>query len=120
MNHTWDAPPDPLEALQGGNRSPFDAFVASAAGDLLGFFRRLGALGTEAEDLSQEVFLKMYSSRAQYQPQGRFRAYVMRTARNAWVDACRRRNARPTVMHLAVGSQAGDGGEPEDWLDPED
>lgn len=98
MNDSWDAPPDPLESLQGGDRGPFEAFVSQAAGDLLGFFRRLGAARPDAEDLIQEVFLKMVRSSSHYQPQGRFRAFVLRTARNAWVDRARRAGVRPRLV----------------------
>lgn len=98
MKETWDDPPDPLEALQNGDRNPYEAFVRDAAGDLAGFFRRFGAAPADAEDLVQDVFLKMYRSYHNYRPEGRFRAFVLRTARNAWVDRARRRGARPRLV----------------------
>ncbi len=111
MNDSWDAPPDPLEALRGGDRGPFEAFVSQAAGDLLGFFRRLGAARPDAEDLIQEVFLKMVRSSTHYQSQGRFRAFVLRTARNAWVDRARRAGVRPRLV-----DPGGDGSNGESML----
>lgn len=106
MNDSWDAPPDPLEALQGGDRGPFEAFVSQAAGDLLGFFRRLGARRPDAEDLIQDVFLKMVRNSSHYRPQGRFRAYVLRTARNAWVDRARRAGVRPRLVAPSEGLES--------------
>ena len=107
MKEIWDDPPDPLDALQRGDRSPYEAFVRDAARDLAGFFRRFGAAPADAEDLVQDVFLKMYRSHHSYRPEGRFRAFVLRTARNAWVDRARRIGARPRLV--AGSSQDLDG-----------
>ena len=97
MKGTWDSARDPLAALRRGDPVLFEAFVEGEAGTFLGFFQRHGAGRTEAEDLTQEVFLKLYRNAAQYQPQGTFEAYAMRIARNAWIDHNRRKVARPVV-----------------------
>ena len=98
MLGTWDTDRDPLEALRAGDRGPFEAFVRSETSTFLGFFRRLGADEAEAEDLVQEVFLKLFQSARSYQPAGRFGAFAFRIARNAWIDRRRRGGlrARPT------------------------
>jgi RNA polymerase sigma-70 factor (ECF subfamily) len=90
-----DEPPDPLDALRGGDPAPFEAFVAEWSGRLMGFFRRLGAGRSEAEDLTQDVFLKVYRSTSTYQARSAFGAYVLRVARNAWIDRRRRQAVRP-------------------------
>lgn len=95
MKGTWDADRDPLTALRVGDASPFERFVRREAGRLTGFFVRLGAGAAEAEDLTQETFLKMFRARDSYQPRERFTAYTYRVARNAWVDRVRRGAARP-------------------------
>jgi len=92
---------DPLAALRAGDVGPFEDFVRAGTGSLLAFFRRLGADAQAAEDLTQETFLKMFHAAARYEPRERVEAYAFRVARNAWVDHCRRRAARP---HDAVGS----------------
>jgi RNA polymerase sigma-70 factor (ECF subfamily) len=86
---------DPLEALRAGDRAPFEAFVQSETITFLAFFRRLGAGPTEAEDLVQETFLKLFRTVQTYQPSGRFAAYAFRVARNAWIDQKRRRASAP-------------------------
>ncbi len=95
MKGSWDGDRDPLAALQRGDPRLLEAFVAAEAGSFLRFFRRLGASLHEAEDLVQEVFLKLYRSAPSYDPRSAFGAYALRVARNAWIDRRRRRGARP-------------------------
>src|SRR6185503_19608856 len=66
---------------------------------LIAYFRQRGLSSGRAEDLAQEVFLKLYQSAARYQPEERFEAYCFRVARNAWIDACRRRGANPDLLN---------------------
>jgi len=94
LKDSWDDERDPLAALRGGDREPFEQFVRSEAATLLRFFQRHGALLGEAEDLAQEVFLKLYRSAPTYRAQSRFSSYVLRVARNAWIDHRRRRAVR--------------------------
>lgn len=109
MNRAWDSDGDPLVALQAGDPSLFEAFVAAESVTFLGFFRRLGAKPTEAEDLVQEVFLKLFRHAETYTPTGRFPAFAFRIARNAWIDRSRRLAARPRLV-------SGDGDEDERGL----
>ena len=90
MKAHWDAENDPLTALQGGNAGPFEAFIRLETTTLLGFFRRLGAPPDRAEDLTQELAIKLYSAAKTYTQQGRFSSYLFRAARNLWIDSCRR------------------------------
>jgi RNA polymerase sigma-70 factor (ECF subfamily) len=93
---------DPLAALQAGDPRAFEAFVRARAGSLAGFFQQLGAERGEAEDLTQDVFLKLYRGAAHYRAEGSFAAYCMRLARNAWIDRQRRRAARPAELFAAA------------------
>ena len=95
MKRTWDSNRDPLAALREGDPSLFEAFVAAESPVFLAFFRRLGAPRAEAEDLVQEVFLKLFRHAPTYQPTGKFQAFAFRVARNAWIDRRRRRAVRP-------------------------
>lgn len=100
-----DEPPDPLDALRAGDPRPFEAFVAQWSGRLLGFFRRLGAGRSEAEDLTQDVFLKVYRSTSTYEARQALGSYVLRVARNAWIDRRRRQAARPGGSTLDAGRE---------------
>lgn len=94
MKGTWDFDQDPLAALRGGDPGPFEDFVRLETTTFLGFFRRLGAAPAEAEDLTQELFLKLFRHAETYQTQGRFAGFAFRVARNAWIDRSRRRAHR--------------------------
>jgi len=97
----WKLPRDPLLALREGDPGPFEDLVRTHARTLVAFFRQRGAALGRAEDLTQEVFLRLFQSAGRYQPEERFGAYVFRVARNAWIDECRRRGARPEAASTA-------------------
>jgi RNA polymerase sigma-70 factor (ECF subfamily) len=100
LKGSWDGDRDPLAALRRGDPRLLEAFVAAEAGTFLRFFRRLGASLHEAEDLVQEVFLKLYRSAPTYDARSAFGAFALRVARNAWIDRRRRRGARPEGPQL--------------------
>ncbi len=96
---------DPLVALVAGDPVPFERFVTGQTPLFLAFFRRLGAGPSDAEDLTQEVMLRLFKSAERYQTSGRFEAFAFRVARNAWIDRRRKASVRP---------QAARGGAQED------
>ena len=91
---SWQPERDPLVALHAGDPAPFEDFVRTSTRKLVAFFHHQGASLNRAEDLAQEVFLKLYRRAGRYQPRERFPAYCYRTARNLWIDDCRRTAAR--------------------------
>jgi RNA polymerase sigma-70 factor (ECF subfamily) len=108
LKGSWDLGRDPLRALAQGDPALFEEFVHTEAPTLIGFFVRLGAERGEAEDLTQDVCLKLYRNAATYQAQQAFPAYVLRVARNAWIDRRRRGAAAPRPRSLsAPGPQGG-------------
>jgi RNA polymerase sigma-70 factor, ECF subfamily len=98
---TWNLLNDPLQALQKGDPEPFEAFVPQGLGALKGFFQRRGADSDEAEDLAQEVLMKLVENLDRYSPNGHFAAYVFQIGRNAWIDNRRKRAARPSAVSMA-------------------
>ncbi len=89
-------PSDLLARFQEGDASAFNELVKEMGPRLKGYFFRQGAQSTTAEDLAQHVFLKAFQSRSRYQSSGRLDAYLLRIARNLWIDYCRRR--RPLTL----------------------
>jgi len=96
-----------LVALKAGDPALFEDFVSAESSTFLAFYRRLGVGPSAAEDLVQEVFLKLFRHAASYQPSGRFTAFAFRIARNAWIDASRRgaQRARQEGAALDGGGQ---------------
>ena len=59
------------------------------------FYRRLGDR-QEAEDLAQEVFLRIYRHRQSYQPRARFATWLFHISANVLRNALRTRRRRPS------------------------
>ncbi len=69
------------------------------------FLRRLGDR-QEAEDLTQEVFLRLYRHRKRYQPRARFATWIFHITHNLACNAIRsRHNRRQTRLDPAPGSE---------------
>jgi RNA polymerase sigma-70 factor (ECF subfamily) len=64
---------------------------------VFGYFCRQLRDRAEAEDLTQEVFLRLYRSRARYQPRARFGTWVFHITQNVLRNALRTRRRRPCV-----------------------
>jgi RNA polymerase sigma-70 factor (ECF subfamily) len=71
---------------------------------VFGFFcRRLGDRA-EAEDLTQEVFLRLYRYRQRYQPRARFATWIFHITQNVARNALRTRRRHPCVrLDLGAG-----------------
>ena len=119
LKQSWEDEADPLAALGSGDPGPFEAFVRSEIPVFLGFYQRLGARADEAEDLCQDLFLKLYEHAPTYRPRGRFTAYAFRVARNLWIDRGRREGRRPRLTPLA-NPAAGRSGESSPNVEPAD
>lgn len=59
---------------------------------------RLTQNPTDAEDLSQDVFLKAYSSFHQFRPGTNFRAWLFKILMNTYINQYRRRSRQPSTV----------------------
>lgn len=89
-----------LVRLGEGDLAAFDAIVQLYESRLIGYFQALSGDRQLAEDCAQEVFLKVYRSRATYTPDAPLATFVFRIARNHWIDVYRARKARPEPVSL--------------------
>jgi RNA polymerase sigma-70 factor (ECF subfamily) len=64
---------------------------------IFGRFYRCFADRQEAEDLAQEVFLRLYRSRKRYQPRARFGTWLFHITQNVARNALRSRKRHPCV-----------------------
>lgn len=69
----------------------FSELVRSYGPRLIRFFESLGADNRLAEDLTQELYLKLLRTQAQYQERGQLQAYLFRMANRLWIDYARAR-----------------------------
>lgn len=84
---------DLLARYRSGDRQAFRALVEEYQARMLHFFYRLCWDRDRAEDLTQELFIKLLQGSRRYRPQGKLSTYVYRVATNLWIDHYRA--ARP-------------------------
>lgn len=73
-----------------GDDAAFEKIVLRHQKPLLNFFRRSGVY-TDAEDLVQQTFVRLYRYRARYSPKAKFTTFLYLAARQVRIDEVRRR-----------------------------
>ncbi|MEM8886323.1 MAG: sigma-70 family RNA polymerase sigma factor [Planctomycetota bacterium] len=85
-----------MAALQGGDEEAFTLLVGRHRSAVVNLcFRYLGNRA-DAEDLAQEVFLRVYRARDRYRPEAKFTTWLYRIAVNTSLNELRNRKNRPT------------------------
>ncbi len=82
----------------------FTELVSHYQHRLVGIMRHLVGNTEEAEDLAQEVFLRVYRNRKKYTPQAKFSTWFFTIANNLALNALRNRNRKPAVPLSASDS----------------
>ena len=97
-------------AIAKGDRQAFRQLVDAYRERMLQFFYRLCWDRDRAEDLTQELFLKLMLGSKRYRPQGRMATFVYRVATNLWIDHYRHQRPRPRMYSFdQVTHPGGDG-----------
>jgi RNA polymerase sigma-70 factor (ECF subfamily) len=88
--------------VKAGDDAAFDYLVQKYRRPIIGFMYRMAHNAAAAEDLAQEVFLRVYRSRGSYEPSAKFSTWLYRIATNLGVNFARdTRHERPeNVMNL--------------------
>src|SRR6476646_9353610 len=64
---------------------------------LVGVMQHLVGKAEEAEDLAQEVFLRVYRTRKKYHPKAKFSTWLFTIANNLALNALRSRQRKPSI-----------------------
>jgi RNA polymerase sigma-70 factor (ECF subfamily) len=84
--------------VKAGDQPAFDYLVQKYRRPLVSFMYRMARNAGAAEDLAQEVFLRVYRSRATYEASAKFTTWLYRIATNLAVNHARdTRHERPEV-----------------------
>ncbi|PYX30881.1 MAG: RNA polymerase subunit sigma-24 [Acidobacteria bacterium] len=75
--------------VKAGDQSAFDYLVQKYRRPLVGFMYRMARNAAAAEDLAQEVFLRVYRARETYEPSAKFATWLYRIATNLAVNHAR-------------------------------
>jgi RNA polymerase sigma-70 factor (ECF subfamily) len=82
--------------VKAGDDAAFDYLVQKYRRPIVSFMYRMAHNAGVAEDLAQEVFLRVYRSRANYEPSAKFSTWLYRIATNLGVNHARdTRHERP-------------------------
>lgn len=82
---------DLMLRVRDGDSASFEILLRRYRLPMVSFFRRMVRDEAMAEDLAQEVFLRVYKSRERYQPEARFTTWLYRIATNLALNAIRDR-----------------------------
>src|SRR5579885_3378479 len=79
--------------VQNGDAESFELLLNRYRLPLVSYFVRMVRDRALAEDLAQEVFLRVYQARQRYQPEARFTTWLYRIATNLALNALRDRKS---------------------------
>ncbi len=96
MNDVSEQPTDEALAARAGegDAGAFEMLVRRYEPPLFNYIRRMVGNASEAEDLFQDTFMKVYDNLDRFRPEGSFRGWLYRIATNTCRDALRRRRLR--------------------------
>jgi RNA polymerase sigma-70 factor (ECF subfamily) len=85
-------------AFQRGNTGAFEQLLDKYKIPIVNFIYKFVNNAAEAEDLAQDVFLRIYRARATYEPRARFAAWIYRIAANVALKAVKKARHSPFVF----------------------
>jgi len=95
--------------VKAGDNSSFDFLLVKYRSPLVNFLYRMVRDRATAEDLAQDVFLRVYRARKEYIPSAKFTTWLFRIATNAALNSVR--DNRHQRMQVSLDAPQGD--EPE-------
>jgi RNA polymerase sigma-70 factor (ECF subfamily) len=105
----WRNDPDVrlMLRVRDGDAAAFADLERRYRSRVLGFLCRRVGDRSEAEDMTQEVFLRLFRARARYEPRARFATWVFHITQNVARNALRLRRRRPCVRLDTTAAEAG-------------
>jgi RNA polymerase sigma-70 factor, ECF subfamily len=89
-----------LDAAKSGDLDAFEALVRAHTGAVYAHALRFFGDPTVAEDVAQEVWIKVYRSLATFDQRARFTTWLYRVARNTCLDTVRAGKHRPAPVEV--------------------
>jgi len=83
-------------AVQAGDKEAFSVLVNRHRDAVVNLTYRYLGNRTDAEDLAQDVFIRVHRARGSYRPEAKFTTWLYRVAVNASLNEVRNRKNRPT------------------------
>jgi RNA polymerase sigma-70 factor, ECF subfamily len=102
---------DLVRRCLGGDRSAFNQLVERYQRPLYNFCYRMAGNGEDANDLTQDTFVRAYGALARFRPGSNFSTWLFAIANNACIDLVRTRQRRGDV---SLDFEVEEGREPAD------
>ncbi len=83
--------------VRSGDIEAFERLVELHQHAVVGTVAKMLGNPSEAEDIAQQVFLRIWKSASRYEPQARFTTWLFTITRNLVFNESRRRRRKPTV-----------------------
>lgn len=83
--------------VRGGDIDAFESLVELYQGAVIGTVAKMLGNASEAEDIAQQVFVRIWKSAARYEPQAKFTTWMFTITRNLVFNEVRRKKRKPTV-----------------------
>ena len=117
QQNAWLRDPDVQRMLRvrDGDDAAFGELVEQYQDRLIGIFSHLLQDAQSAEDLAQDVFLRVYRARERYEPTAKFATWLFRIANNLAINR-RRKLSRQKEVQLKVTESGPLGPRPEEML----
>ncbi len=103
--------------FQEGDEMAFQELIERNHSRVIGLIYRFVTDAADAEDLAQEVFLRIYRARHNYRPAAKFSTWMFRIAANVSLNALRARANRRDDVSMEQLARSHDG--PQTLPDPE-
>lgn len=117
QQNAWLRDPDVQRMLRvrDGDDVAFGELVEAYQDRLIGIFAHMLQDQQSAEDLAQDVFLRVYRARERYEPTAKFATWLFRIANNLAINR-RRKLSRQKEVQLKVSESGPLGPRPEEKL----
>lgn len=105
----YSSDPDVILMLKfkGGNKAAFEELLDKYQKPIINFIYRLIQDRSEADDLAQEVFIKVYNAADNYKPIAKFSTWIYTIARNLCLNKLRERKRKVVSLDEDIPTNEG-------------
>ena len=86
-----------MERVKHGDTEAFRELIETHQAKVVGTVAKMLGDGTDAEDIAQQVFIRVWNSAIRYEPSAKFTTWLFTITRNLVFNEARRRKRHPAV-----------------------
>lgn len=86
-----------MECVKNGDTAAFEKLIEAHQARVIGTVSKMLGDGSDAEDIAQQVFIRVWNSAARYEPSAKFTTWLFTIARNLVFNESRRRKRHPVA-----------------------